>query len=114
MAELAKAAFEEQKAVGGRQRDICFMLRELPIAYGDRRLITQVFQNLLANAIKFTRNESAAAIEVGYRRGNGEDIYFFPDKGVGFDMKHAQKIFGTFQRFQASNEIEGNGIGLAT
>ena len=60
MTELAKTAFEEQKAAARKQRDIVFKLDPLPAAYGDKRLITQVFQNLLANAIKFTRNESAA------------------------------------------------------
>ena len=114
MTDLANTAFEEQKAAAGKQRDIAFKLDPLPAAYGDRRLITQVFQNLLANAIKFTRNESAAAIEVGYLRGAGEDIYFVRDNGVGFDMNHAQKLFGTFQRLHASNEFEGSGIGLAT
>jgi two-component system sensor kinase len=114
MTELAKTAFEEQKAAARKQRDIAFKLDPLPAAYGDKRLITQVFQNLLANAIKFTRNESAAAIEVGYRRGAGEDIYFVRDNGVGFDMNHAQKLFGTFQRLHGANEFEGSGIGLAT
>jgi light-regulated signal transduction histidine kinase (bacteriophytochrome) len=84
------------------------------VAYGDKRLITQVFHNLLANAIKFTRNESTAAIEVGYQPGAGEDIYFVRDNGVGFDMNHAQKLFGTFQRLHAATEFEGSGIGLAT
>jgi two-component system sensor kinase len=114
MTELAKMAFEEQKAAGGKQRDIAFKLDALPGAYGDKRLITQVFQNLLANAIKFSRNEAAASIDVGYHPGAGEDIYFVRDNGVGFDMNHAQKLFGTFQRLHAANEFEGSGIGLAT
>ena len=114
MAELAKAAFEEQKTAGGRHRDITFKLGELSSAYGDKRLITQVFHNLLANAIKFTRNQPAATIEVGYQTGAGEDIYFVRDNGVGFDMNHAQKLFGTFQRLHAATEFEGSGIGLAT
>ena len=114
MADLAKSAFEEQKLVGGKQRDISFKLGELPVAYGDKRLITQVFQNLLANSIKFTRKRPAALIEVGYHRGVGEHIYWVRDNGVGFDMNHAQKLFGTFQRLHAANEFEGSGIGLAT
>src|SRR5262249_15658867 len=61
MNELARTAFDEQKAGGGRQRDISFKMAELPGAYGDKRLITQVFHNLLSNAIKFTRNVPAAA-----------------------------------------------------
>jgi two-component system sensor kinase len=114
MRELAQAAFEEQKADGGRRRDISLRLPELPAAYGDKRLITQVFQNLLANAIKFTRNERSAVIEVGYEPAPDEQIYFVRDNGVGFDMDHAQKLFGTFQRLHAANEFEGSGIGLAT
>jgi two-component system sensor kinase len=114
MADLAKTAFEEQKLAGGKQRDISFKLGELHGAYGDKRLITQVFQNLLANAIKFTRNRAAALIEVVYHHGVGEDIYWVRDNGVGFDMNHAQKLFGTFQRLHAANEFEGSGIGLAT
>jgi two-component system sensor kinase len=114
MTELANASFQEQKAEGGRQRDIAFKLEELPIAYGDKRLVTQVFQNLLANAIKFTRKQPAPIIEVGYQTGASEDTYFVRDNGVGFDMNHAQKLFGTFQRLHAANEFEGSGIGLAT
>jgi PAS domain S-box-containing protein len=114
MTELAKTAFEEQKAASGKKRDISFNLGELPAAYGDKRLITQVFHNLFANSIKFTRNQPAATIQVGCQPGAGEDIYFVRDNGVGFDMNHAQKLFGTFQRLHAANEFEGSGIGLAT
>jgi PAS domain S-box-containing protein len=115
MVELAKNAFEEQKLVSKNpDQHIDFKVAALPAAYGDKRLITQVFQNLLANAIKFTRNEKAPAIEVGYTSGGGEDIYYVRDNGVGFDMAHAQKLFGTFQRLHGANEFEGSGIGLAT
>src|SRR5205085_3869533 len=69
---------------------------------------------LLSNAIKFTRHTDAPVIEVGSENGSGEEIYFVRDNGVGFDMQHAQKLFGTFQRLHASNEFEGSGIGLAT
>jgi PAS domain S-box-containing protein len=114
MTELARTAFEEQKVASGKKRDISFNLGELPAAYGDKRLITQVFHNLFANSIKFTRNQPAATIEVGCQPGAGEDIYLVRDNGVGFDMNHAQKLFGTFQRLHAANEFEGSGIGLAT
>src|SRR5207237_1563614 len=73
-----------------------------------------VFQNLLANAIKFTRNEKTAAVEVGFQPGGEFATYFVRDNGVGFDMAHAQKLFGTFQRLHGANEFEGSGIGLAT
>ncbi len=114
MADLARTAFEEQKAVGAKDRSIKFAVGALPPAYGDKRLITQVFQNLLSNAIKFTRNENRPEIEVGHTAGSAEDVYFVRDNGVGFDMNHAQKLFGTFQRLHGADEFEGSGIGLAT
>jgi two-component system sensor kinase len=114
MAELARSAFEEQKAVIGPHRVFAFKLGTLPNAHGDKRLILEVFQNLMSNAIKFTRNEKSASIEVGYRAGGSEDTYYVRDNGVGFNMDHAQKLFGTFQRLHAANEFEGSGIGLAT
>lgn len=114
MADLARTAFEEQKSMGARERHIQFKVAALPVAYGDKRLITQVFQNLLSNAIKFTRNEKKPEIEVGTMAGPTEDVYFVRDNGVGFDMDHAQKLFGTFQRLHGADEFEGSGIGLAT
>jgi PAS domain S-box-containing protein len=114
MTDLARTAFEEQKAVGAKERKIEFRVAALPASYGDKRLITQVFQNLLSNAIKFTRNEKTPEIEVGYTPGPAEDVYFVRDNGVGFDMDHAHKLFGTFQRLHGADEFEGSGIGLAT
>ena len=114
MNELARNAFDEQKVVGARGRNISFKLGRLPSAFGDKRLIAQVFQNLLSNAIKFTRNEKAAEIEIGYTTGPAEDIYFVRDNGVGFDMSYAHKLFGTFQRLHGADEFEGSGIGLTT
>jgi len=114
MTEVAKTAFEEQKAAGGRERNIACHIDPLPVAYGDKRLITQVFQNLLANAIKFTRNEESSTIEIGHKTEGSDNVYFVRDNGVGFDMNYAEKLFGTFQRLHAANEFEGSGIGLAT
>src|SRR2546427_6363009 len=114
MNDLARTVFEEQKAAGAKNRQISFKLDGLPPAYGDKRLLAQVFHNLLSNAIKFTRNEKHAEIEIGSMPGGLEDIYFVRDNGVGFDMDHAQKLFGTFLRLHGADEFEGSGIGLAT
>jgi two-component system sensor kinase len=114
MSQLAANAFEEQKAAAGKERKMEFKLAELAPAYGDKRLITQVFQNLLANAIKFTRKTASTSIDVGAYTAAGENVYYVRDNGVGFDMGHAQKLFGTFQRLHGADEFEGSGIGLAT
>jgi two-component system sensor kinase len=86
MAEMAQTIFEERKASFEGSRNISFKLGRLPAAFGDKRLIAQVFENLLSNALKFTRNEENAIIQVGYQAGLDEDIYYVRDNGVGFDM----------------------------
>ena len=69
-------------------------MHSLPGASGDRTMIREVFQNLLANAIKFTRGREHPQIEVGsYEEGN-ENVYFVCDNGIGFDMRFAAKLQG--------------------
>jgi two-component system sensor kinase len=73
----------------------------------------QVWVNLLGNALKFTRLQEPAIIEVGCRSAGDEDIYYVQDNGVGFDMQFAHKLFGVFQRLHRYEEFEGTGVGLA-
>ena len=70
----------------------------LPAARADPTLLRQVFANLLSNAIKFTRDEPDPRIEVDSYADNGSPVYVVRDNGVGFDMRHADKIFTVFQR----------------
>jgi light-regulated signal transduction histidine kinase (bacteriophytochrome) len=80
----------------------------------DPILVKQVFQNLLANALKFTRTRERAVIEISQRQEDGQTVIFVRDNGVGFDMKYQDKLFGVFQRLHRAEEFEGTGIGLAT
>jgi light-regulated signal transduction histidine kinase (bacteriophytochrome) len=74
-----------------------------------------VLQNLLDNAVKYTRRQSVAAIEIGaLRLEDGATAIFVRDNGVGFDMRYADRLFGVFQRLHRAEEFEGTGIGLAT
>jgi light-regulated signal transduction histidine kinase (bacteriophytochrome) len=104
------AGFERELA--GRQ--VTFDVSPLPAIECDRGLVTQVFWNLLANAAKFTGSRSHAVISVGETSQDGETVLFVRDNGVGFDMKHAGKLFGAFQRLHRHDEFEGTGVGLAT
>ena len=84
------------------------------VAAGDARLLRVVLENLLGNAWKFTRKRPRARIEFGAINYDGAPAYFVRDDGAGFDMAHAGKLFGAFQRIHATTEFEGTGIGLAT
>ena len=81
---------------------------------GDRGLLNIVFENLLGNSWKFSRNEPQARIEFGQAKVGNERAYFIRDNGAGFDMAYAAKLFGVFQRLHNVREFEGTGIGLVT
>jgi signal transduction histidine kinase len=85
----------------------------LPACYGDHNLIKQVWMNLVSNAIKYSSKESAPCIEIGCEEATTMNTYFIKDNGVGFDMQHAHKLFGVFQRLHSQRMFEGTGIGLA-
>ena len=94
-------------------RELELVVDDLPNAQGDRILMAQVFQNLLSNSIKFTRNKNPAVIEVGAQNYKDEIIYYVKDNGAGFDMKYIDKLFGLFQRLHTAEEFEGTGVGLS-
>ncbi len=95
-------------------RDVKFEVGELPLAECDPALMKQVFANLLSNAVKFTRPREQAVIQVGQTRMHGQPVVFVRDNGVGFNMKHAARLFGVFERLHGREEFEGTGVGLAT
>jgi signal transduction histidine kinase len=90
-----------------------FHLEALPEAYGDPSLMRQVWFNLISNAVKYSSRVPHPEIEVGYKTGNTEIIYYVKDNGAGFDMANSNRLFGVFQRLHSDKEFEGTGIGLA-
>ncbi len=95
-------------------RDIVWQIDPLPCVPGDRALLRQVWANLVGNAVKYTRDKAPAHIVIGAESRDDEVVFFVADDGVGFDMDHADKLFGVFQRLHSASEFEGTGIGLAT
>jgi light-regulated signal transduction histidine kinase (bacteriophytochrome) len=93
---------------------VTWKIAELPPVDCDPVLVRQVFQNLVANALKFTRTRERAVIEISHKQENGESIIAVRDNGVGFNMKYQDKLFGVFQRLHRAEDFEGTGIGLAT
>ena len=95
-------------------RNIVWKKPPLPPLQADASLLSQVFVNLLSNALKYSRRRDPAEIEIGWREDSpGETTIFVRDNGTGFDMDHAGKLFGVFQRLHRQEEFEGTGVGLA-
>lgn len=94
-------------------RDIEFTLTPLPTLQGDVLMLKLLVQNILANALKYTRHKSKASINVTSTQTETEYIVAVHDNGVGFDMRYASRLFNIFQRLHSNNEFEGSGVGLA-
>jgi PAS domain S-box-containing protein len=95
-------------------RQVEWKIAELPKIDCDPTLMRQVFQNLISNALKYSRDRTPAIIEIGHLEENGIPTIFVRDNGAGFSMKYADKLFGVFQRLHRAEEFEGTGVGLAT
>jgi signal transduction histidine kinase len=96
-----------------KDRRIELAIGDLPAADADPRLLKQVWVNLIANALKYTRSRDTATIHIGSEAQNGAPVYHVQDNGVGFDMRYAHKLFGVFQRLHRAEDYEGTGVGLA-
>jgi PAS domain S-box-containing protein len=114
MEQLVKEVLTEiQPETSGRT--IAWKIGALPNLYGDRSMLRLALVNLVSNAVKFTRTNPEAEVEIGSMEKKEEGVVVFVrDNGVGFDMKYAHKLFGVFQRLHQSDSFEGTGIGLAT
>ncbi len=89
-----------------------FVIDKMPTVIGDPTQLLQLFQNLLANAIKF-RSESAPLIHVKVDKRFGEWHFMIEDNGIGFDIQYAERIFVIFQRLHTREQYSGSGIGLS-
>ncbi|MDP2888858.1 MAG: CHASE3 domain-containing protein [Bacteroidota bacterium] len=94
-------------------RDVEIIVSELPETTGDETLIHQVWENLISNALKYSKNKEKAKINIGYEILDNKIVFHIRDNGAGFDMKYADKLFGVFQRLHKASDFEGIGIGLA-
>lgn len=114
--DLTRAATDiaaELKVVNPN-RAVTFVIAEGLVVLGHGPLLEGVILNLMNNSWKFTRVHETARIEVGVKLHEGKRAYFVSDDGIGFDEKHAKRIFRPFERLHLESEFEGIGIGLAT
>jgi signal transduction histidine kinase len=96
-----------------QSRAVAVSVAELPAAEGDAALLKRVWLNLISNALKYTRTQPDASVQIAFRTEAREIAYYISDNGVGFDMDYVDKLFGVFQRLHRSEDYEGTGVGLA-
>ncbi len=106
---LEEAQDNLQAAIRESQADI--QHGPLPALCVDRVQFSQLFQNLISNAIKYRRDDRPR-IQVDAKKDSGAWIFSISDNGQGFDQQYAERIFALFQRLH-SREVEGTGMGLS-
>lgn len=79
----------------------------------DAPMLKVVLQNLLSNALKFSRNRELPEIRIQHIRTDERDLITVRDNGVGFDAQHKEQAFGIFKRLHKAEQFEGSGVGLA-
>ncbi|MEI6137718.1 MAG: heavy metal translocating P-type ATPase [Mariniphaga sp.] len=94
-------------------RNIQIVINEIPDSWADQQLLSQVWTNLISNAVKYTGKKEKAMIEFGSFVENIETVFFIKDNGAGFNMKYVDKLFNVFQRLHKPRDFDGIGIGLA-
>ena len=93
------------------QREV--IVEALPPAWCDRRLVQQVWGNLISNALKFSARSENPRIVISASEDEASVTYSVKDNGAGFDMRFYDKLFGVFQRLHSDEDFAGTGVGLA-
>jgi len=88
-------------------------LDKMPIIRGYSSQLSQLFQNLIGNALKY-QNELKPTIEINVQTEDDLHIFSIKDNGIGIEAEHHERIFDMFNRLHTRQEYEGTGIGLAT
>ena len=111
---LSQVANEAKELLFGviKDRNYQIIIQDnMPMVYGDRALLRELFQNLIENAIKFTYKNANPKISVYVRRADDLHVICVEDNGVGIKPKYQKKIFGLFNKLDGNTP--GTGIGLS-
>jgi len=114
--DLTDIAWQVIKEVESRApgRQVTFAVHQAMAADADEGLVRVILENLINNAVKFTRKVEQPAIEVGWT-GPGPNVrYFITDNGAGFPAGKSGELFHPFARLHSADEFPGTGIGLTT
>lgn len=112
--DLLECAIQARNALAVcmEESEATVSIESLPEASGDAVLLTQLFQNLISNALKFVEGRKPVVQVRGHSTPDGIEIVVH-DNGIGMEAEHAEQIFGPLSRLHGRNRFEGSGIGLA-
>jgi signal transduction histidine kinase len=111
LAQVIREAIETLDAQLRSKKLIVNSPLNMPIVYGDRIRLREVFENLIDNAAKYTGDQPNPMIEIGTKDENNEVVIFVRDNGMGIEPQYQKKVFGLFDKLNPDSE--GTGIGLA-
>lgn len=86
---------------------------KLPTITVDPALMRIAWEQLVSNALKFSKRSTKPSIEFGSDSRDGEHVLWIKDNGIGFDMNYSDKLFQMFQKLQKEPDFDGHGVGLA-
>ena len=113
LSALVKDVADEQSVVRAMAAPVEWVIQPGLCAQADTILLRRVVENLVGNALKYSAKVPSPRIEFGCMPATNPPVYFVRDNGAGFDMQHADKLFGMFQRLHSAKDFEGTGVGLA-
>jgi signal transduction histidine kinase len=93
--------------------NVAVNIGDLPDMQADELLMSQVWHNLISNAIKYSSKKPEPSIRIAGQKVGKNLEFTIADNGVGFDEKYGDKVFGVFQRLHTSKDFEGIGVGLS-
>jgi len=93
--------------------DVDIKLDKLPTILSDKFSIRLIFQNLIANAVKFRSSDRPLKIHITHTSEVNEDIFCVTDNGIGIEKEFQESIFDLLKRLHAKSDVDGSGIGLS-
>ncbi len=109
---IVERVISQQKLLNPEVQFECDIQQDLT-TWGDSSLLEIMLTNLISNSVKFSADKSNVFIQFGIINKDNQLVYFLRDRGIGFEMSNANKLFGVFQRLHSGLEYPGSGIGLA-
>lgn len=113
LSALVQDVAEEQSMVRASSASVEWLIQPGLRVQADATLLRRVVENLVGNALKYSAKVPCPRIEFGCMPATNPPVFFVRDNGAGFDMQHADKLFGMFQRLHSAKDFEGTGVGLA-